>query len=96
MHTIINPQTYSDLKKKHILWSLFRSDRPVDYDNQPELFLFEDALRDAMETADMNKEGRINLNDFIRVSVYITDANIVGGLMFGPWQVIIKKGRQKD
>ena len=49
-----------------------------------------------METADMNKDGRINLNDFIRVSVYITDANIVGGLMFGPWQVIIKKGRQKD
>ncbi|XP_033626611.1 uncharacterized protein LOC117289563 [Asterias rubens] len=44
-----------------------RSDRPVDYDNQPELFLFEDALRDAMETADMNKDGRINLNDFIRI-----------------------------
>ncbi|XP_038069405.1 uncharacterized protein LOC119738570 [Patiria miniata] len=43
------------------------SDRPVDYDNQPELFLFEKALQDTFETADMDKDGRIHLNDFIRI-----------------------------
>ena len=48
----------------------YSCDRPDDFDEDKELFLFEEALSEVFEIADMDKDGKIKLQDFLRVSIH--------------------------
>ena len=43
-------------------------DRPLDFYEEKESHLLEEALTEVFETADMDKDGQIKLQDFLRVS----------------------------